>query len=100
MTFIDMKTSREAQKTRQKKDARGRRQKFDTPDRPGTALAYSLTGKGERKPETALQAAMREAQQREVSARANSAASAMARMAEAARAASAAARAVSDARKS
>jgi regulator of protease activity HflC (stomatin/prohibitin superfamily) len=85
MTFIDMKTSREAQKARQKKDGRGRRQKFDTPDRPGTALAYSLTGKGERKSETALQAAMREAQERDSSQRTNAAASAMARMAKAAR---------------
>lgn len=85
MTFIDMKTSREAQKARQKKDARGRRRKFDTPDRPGTALAYSLTGKGERKPETALQVAMREAQERDSSQRSSEAASAMARMAKAAR---------------
>lgn len=81
MTFIDMKTSREAQKTRQKKDGRGRRQRFDTPDRPGTALAYSLTGKSERKPETALQAAMRQAEDE----KRKGAASAMARMAKAAR---------------
>lgn len=81
MTFIDMKTSRTAQKTRQKKDDRGRRQKYDTPDRPGTALAYSLTGKAPAKHETALQAAMREAEDE----KRRGAASAMARMAKAAR---------------
>lgn len=71
MTFIDIKTSRKAQKTRQRKDARGRRQKFDTPDRPGTALAYSLTGKAEDKPRTALQEAMERAKADQKQAAAN-----------------------------
>lgn len=63
MTFIDRKTSRQAQKARNaSKDRKGRPNgKFATPDRPGTNLAYSLTGQSERRPQTALEAALADA---------------------------------------
>lgn len=40
MTFLDRETTRKAQQVRKNK------RKFDTPDRPGTNLAYSMTGQG------------------------------------------------------
>lgn len=61
MTFIDRKTTREAQKVRNTKDPSGRRGKFETPDVPGTYLSYSQTGKSETRHETALAAALKAA---------------------------------------
>ena len=63
MTFIDHKTSREAQAARNaSKDRKGRPNgKFPTPDRPGTNLSYSVTGRTERRPQTALEAALTDA---------------------------------------
>lgn len=71
MTFINRRTTSEAQKSRRK------RNKYDTPDRPGTHLAWSNTGKRTPGQKSAMQEALEAAQ----TAQRESAAAAMRKMA-------------------